>query len=162
MKIEAERGPSPKRSKTAIVLWTVGTVALVGAAVFGGKIAVDYRDGIQASQVAAETALEQADQRADDAQAFAAEAADSAEAASAAVTSVQAEEAAVAAQAAAVEAAKVAYVAKGLTEEGKCPAGTKAGEVNADGSEGLCAPTGPQGQECAEYTDNVCTGWLKP
>ena len=44
----------------------------------------------------------------------------------------------------------------------KCPEGTTAGQVDAEGNESLCAATGPQGQQCAEYNGNECTSWLKP
>ncbi|MGV8852334.1 MAG: hypothetical protein ACOH1M_07195 [Rhodoglobus sp.] len=43
----------------------------------------------------------------------------------------------------------------------KCPANHTPGQVDGAGNESLCAPNSPEGKQCAEYTDNVCTGWLQ-
>lgn len=45
----------------------------------------------------------------------------------------------------------------------KCPAGTIAGAVDADGNESNCSPLGPTGTQCVAYNaDNVCTQWYDP
>jgi hypothetical protein len=159
MRSEIAKKQSPKRSRLVIAGASLGVVLLAVGGFFGVKAANDYRSEIEASQAAAEDARADALEIKAQTQQLVDEAAASAEAAQEAVDSKAAAEDAAAAVAAAQAATNVS---NGLTPEGKCPAGTTAGEVREDGTEGLCSPTGPSGQPCAEYTDNVCTAWLKP
>jgi hypothetical protein len=45
----------------------------------------------------------------------------------------------------------------------KCPSGTIAQAVDANGNESNCQPLGPTGTQCVAYdANNNCTAWLKP
>jgi hypothetical protein len=162
LKNEAIKGPTPKRSKRVLAGAALGVLLLAGGSFFGIRAANDYRSEIAAMEASAAAYYDAAEEQ----QQLAADAAEraqsAAEDASESVASLEAAEAEAAAEAAAAEAAAASNVSKGLTPDGKCPAGTVAGEVHDDGTEGLCAPTGPGGQPCAEYTGDVCTAWLKP
>lgn len=45
----------------------------------------------------------------------------------------------------------------------KCPTGTHANAVDADGNESACEADGPNGEQCQAYdANNNCTNWYKP
>lgn len=163
IKGEIEKNRAPKRTKIAYAVGTVVAAGLVVGGVFGVNA---YRAEGDAKVSAAQEFYNAAAEQNELAQAAAAEAADSAQTAEDAATAAEAEEAAAAAAVAAqqaAEAVKAANVSRGLTPEGKCPAGTKAGEVHDDGTEGSCSPTNQQGQPCVAYNDaNECIAWYKP
>lgn len=153
---------APRRNRKLLLTAGIAVAALVIAG--GIYAAVEIRslnDQLAAYDTQAAEDRTVAAEQAAAAAKSAEDAAASAEAAQAATDSLVAAEEAAAAEAAAVEAQRAANVANGLTPEGKCPAGTTAGQVDDNGVESLCAATGPGGKVCAEYTDNVCTSWLK-
>lgn len=162
----------PVGKRTVIIGAVIAAVVLTGGGI-GTKALIDYRTAIEASQEAAADYYEAADQRVAEAGAAALAAQEAAETAQAATDSLVAAEEAAAAQAAADEAARVAAEAAAAANNnssgggtapsnGKCPAGTAPGQIDSDGTESLCAPTGPGGATCAEYDGPTCTSWLKP
>jgi cytoskeletal protein RodZ len=159
MKAEFKKGQHPKRNKLAIAGGALVVVVLVIGGVVGVKAANDYRAEVDAKLTAAQdyyaAAVKQNEltaQAASEAEQSAQDAQDAADAASAHEAAVKA----------AKKAAVADHLAKGLTADGKCPGGTVAGSVDADGIEGNCQPTN-NGQPCVAYNDqNECTTWYKP
>lgn len=161
LKTEAAKGPTPKRARWVLPVAGAAVVAVAVGGFFGVRALNDYRADIEAMQTSAQEYYDAAAEQQQLAREAAEEAQGYADAASESTDSLEAAEAEAEALAAAQAAQAAANVSNGLTPEGKCPAGTVAGEVNDDGTEGLCSPTGPGGRPCAEYTDNVCTAWLR-
>ena len=160
----------------------VAAVLVAGGAVGLGIVGSNVRADVEQSEAYAQDYSTATQESAESARAAADEAQEAADAAAEAVTAVAAQEAAAAAQLAADQAAAAAVEAERVAQESKaggkpsgrtnntnggdaptkCPAGSAPGQVDGDGNESLCAPTGPSGETCAEYDGPTCTSWTKP
>jgi hypothetical protein len=150
--------PTRRRTVLAGIGATLASAALIAGSMFVVTTTATASEQAAADKAAAQQLYDAAEAQYDLALQAADDAALSAQQAEEAVTIAEAEQAA---QIATQRAIESQYAAQGLTADGKCPYGTTANIVNADGTEGGCAQNGPNNKPCVEYYDNVCTAWLQ-